>query len=27
MSERLADLTITQWTPRFVGPGLEAFNA
>ncbi|GAA0755386.1 uncharacterized protein YciI [Erythromicrobium ramosum] len=27
MLHQLADLTITQWTPRFVGPGLEAFNA
>jgi uncharacterized protein YciI len=26
MIERLADLTITQWTPRFLGPGLEAFG-
>jgi len=24
--ERLADLSIIQWTPRFVGPGLEAFG-
>ena len=27
MLHRLADLTIIEWTPRFVGPGLEAFNA
>ncbi|TAD85748.1 MAG: hypothetical protein EAY70_00495 [Sphingomonadales bacterium] len=26
MLHQLADLTITQWTPRFVGPGLEAFG-
>ncbi len=26
MRHQLADLTITQWTPRFVGPGLEAFG-
>ena len=26
MFHQLADLTITQWTPRFVGPGLEAFG-
>lgn len=26
MTEGLADLSITQWTPRFVGPGLEAFG-
>jgi uncharacterized protein YciI len=25
--EGLADCTLTEWTPRFVGPGLEAFNA
>jgi uncharacterized protein YciI len=23
---QLADLKIIQWTPRFVGPGLEAFH-
>ncbi len=23
---QLADLNIIQWTPRFVGPGLEAFG-
>ena len=27
MLHQLADLTIIQWTPRFVGPGLEAFDA
>ncbi|WP_301750392.1 YciI family protein [uncultured Erythrobacter sp.] len=27
MLHQLADLAITQWTPRFVGPGLDAFNA
>jgi uncharacterized protein YciI len=27
MRHQLADLAIIQWTPRFVGPGLEAFNA
>ncbi len=26
MLHQLADLAITQWTPRFVGPGLEAFD-
>ena len=26
MLHQLAELTITQWTPRFVGPGLEAFG-
>jgi len=26
MLHQLADLTITHWTPRFVGPGLEAFG-
>ncbi|WP_211276761.1 YciI family protein [Erythrobacter tepidarius] len=26
MLHQLADLTIIQWTPRFVGPGLEAFG-
>lgn len=26
MLHHLADLTIIQWTPRFVGPGLEAFG-
>lgn len=26
MTEGLADLSIMQWTPRFVGPGLEAFG-
>lgn len=25
--EQLVKCTITQWTPRFVGPGLEAFSA
>ena len=24
--ERAATIDITQWTPRFVGPGLEAFG-
>lgn len=23
---QLADLTVIEWTPRFVGPGLEAFS-
>jgi uncharacterized protein YciI len=27
MTEQLADLRIIEWTPRFVGPGLEAFGA
>jgi uncharacterized protein YciI len=27
MLHQLADLAIIQWTPRFVGPGLEAFSA
>lgn len=27
MRHQLADLAIIQWTPRFVGPGLEAFSA
>lgn len=26
MLHNLADLNIIQWTPRFVGPGLEAFG-
>lgn len=26
MTEELADLAITQWTPRMAFPGLEAFN-
>lgn len=26
MIQQLADCTITEWTPRFAGPGLEAFN-
>ena len=26
MLHKLADLAIIQWTPRFVGPGLEAFG-
>ncbi|WP_054117270.1 YciI family protein [Porphyrobacter sp. AAP60] len=26
MQHQLADLTIIEWTPRFVGPGLEAFG-
>jgi uncharacterized protein YciI len=26
MLHQLADLAIIQWTPRFVGPGLEAFG-
>lgn len=26
LQHQLADLTIIQWTPRFVGPGLEAFG-
>ncbi len=26
MTEGLADLAITQWTPRMAFPGLEAFN-
>ena len=26
MLHQLADLNIIQWTPRFVGPGLEAFG-
>ena len=26
MLHQLADLTILQWTPRFAGPGLEAFG-
>lgn len=26
MVHQLADCTIMEWTPRFVGPGLEAFN-
>jgi uncharacterized protein YciI len=26
MTEGLADLTITEWIPRFAFPGLEAFN-
>jgi len=27
MLHQLADLAIIQWTPRFFGPGLEAFSA
>jgi uncharacterized protein YciI len=27
MLHQLADLTIIEWTPRFAGQGLEAFNA
>lgn len=26
MLHQLADLTLIQWTPRFVGPGLEALR-
>jgi uncharacterized protein YciI len=26
MVHQLADLAIIEWTPRFVGPGLEAFS-
>lgn len=26
MLHQLADLTVIEWTPRFVGPGLEAFG-
>ena len=26
LQHQLAGLTIIQWTPRFVGPGLEAFG-
>jgi uncharacterized protein YciI len=26
MLHQFADLTIIEWTPRFVGPGLEAFG-
>lgn len=26
MTEDLAEATIIEWTPRFVGPGLEAFG-
>ncbi len=26
ITDQLADLNVIEWTPRFVGPGLEAFG-